>query len=195
MKRTFDLLIAATGLVAVAPLLAGIAVCIWISDGAPVFYRQWRVGRDGRPFRIWKFRTMVRNADRLGGELTVGRDPRITRVGSWLRKTKLDELPQLWNVVTGEMSLVGPRPEVSSYVDQYTSEQRAVLRLTPGITDPASVQFFDESELLGTAESPEQVYVDVIMPEKIRLNLAYAQRASLRTDVGVILATIKRMAA
>lgn len=195
MKRVFDLLLAATGLLVVAPLLLAVAACIWLTDGAPVFYRQLRVGKNGRPFRIWKFRTMVRNADQLGSELTVGRDPRITRIGSWLRKTKLDELPQLWNVMVGEMSMVGPRPEVPYYVDQYTDQQRGVLELRPGITDPASVRFFDESAILGTAESSEEMYVRVIMPEKIRLNLEYARRSSLRTDLGIILSTLKRMAA
>jgi len=195
MKRAVDLLLGITGTLVIGPLLLGLATLIFVSAGWPVFYRQERVGRGGRRFKIWKFRTMVRNAEKQGLPLTVGNDPRITFVGRWIRKTKLDELPQLLNVVVGEMSLVGPRPEVPNYVAKYNDYQRQVLQLTPGITDPASIRFFQENELLSEAASPEETYLREIMPEKIRLNLEYARQADLRSDLGVILKTFKRMVA
>lgn len=195
MKRILDISAALLGLLLIWPLLVCLAVWIAISDGFPVFFRQERIGRHGKPFRMWKFRTMVRNAESLGRPLTVGRDPRITRVGHFLRRTKLDELPQLFNVLRGEMSLVGPRPEVSRYVDQYTDQQRAVLELVPGITDPASIRYCREAELLERSDAPEQLYVQTIMPEKIRLNLEYAKHRSLTTDLRVILMTIQRLVA
>ena len=134
---------------------------------------------------------MVRDAERLGHVLTVGRDPRITRVGRWLRKFKIDELPQLVNVIKGEMSLVGPRPEVPSFVALYSHEQRKVLELMPGVTDPASIAFRDEADLLAGCEDPERIYVERIMPEKIQLNLDYAARSGLVADVGIIWRTLK----
>lgn len=140
-----------------------------------------------------KFRTMIVDAERMGKQLTVGRDPRITRVGYWLRKTKLDELPQLINVIRGEMSLVGPRPEVPRYVAAYDAEQRKVLDLRPGITDPASITYYDESDLLAGAPDPEMMYLAEVMPEKIRINLEYARRANILSDLGIILRTIFRM--
>ena len=140
---------------------------------------------------MWKFRTMVPNADRVGGQLTVAGDRRVTRVGRWLRRSKLDELPQLVNVLVGEMSLVGPRPEVARYVTLYTPAQRAVLELRPGITDPASVRFRDEERELASVSDPEAYYVDHVMPEKIRLNLEYAERAGILGDLGVILSTFR----
>ncbi len=193
-KRAFDLFWTLPGLVALSPLLLLVAALIRREDGGPVFFRQQRVGGGGRPFRIWKFRTMVVDAERRGGQLTVGRDPRITRTGHWLRKCKLDELPQLLNVLAGEMSLVGPRPEVERYVALYTPEQRRVLDLAPGITDPASIRYRDENEVLATAADPEATYVQQIMPEKIRLNLEYAARANLATDFMVILKTLGGLA-
>lgn len=192
-KRLFDLAAAGTGLLVLAPLLAAIAAVILVEDGRPVFFRQERVGRDGRPFRIWKFRTMVRDAERRGTAITVGRDPRITRIGHWLRRFKLDELPQLWNVVRGEMSLVGPRPEVPRYVALYTPEQRRVLALVPGITDPASIAYRDEAALLAESDDPERLYVERIMPDKIRINLDYAARRSLWSDLRVILETLVKI--
>ena len=192
-KRLFDLAAAGTGLLVLAPLLAAIAAVILVEDGRPVFFRQERVGRDGRPFRIWKFRTMVRDAGRRGMAITVGRDPRITRIGHWLRRFKLDELPQLWNVVRGEMSLVGPRPEVPRYVALYTPEQRRVLALVPGITDPASIAYRDEAALLAESDDPERLYVERIMPDKIRINLDYAARRSLWSDLRVILETLVKI--
>lgn len=189
-KRLFDLFWSTLGLLTLWPLFLIIAILIKLDDGGPVFYRQERVGYKGRPFKIWKFRTMIVNAEKVGKPLTVGRDPRITRVGYWLRKFKLDELPQLINVFLGEMSLVGPRPEVPKYVALYNAEQKRVLNLMPGITDPASIKFKDESELLAQASDPEKFYIEKIMPEKIRLNLEYAERATLWSDFLVILQTL-----
>jgi lipopolysaccharide/colanic/teichoic acid biosynthesis glycosyltransferase len=194
-KRSFDLFWSALGLLFLWPLLLGIAVTIRARrDGGPVFFRQRRVGRGGRPLWIWKFRTMVPNAEAMGLQLTAADDPRITPLGALLRRTKLDELPQLFNVIAGEMSLVGPRPEVSRYVELYTPEQRAVLDLTPGITDPASIRYVDEARLLGAAADPHQLYVDDIMPAKIRLNLEYAAGATVMSDFRVILLTLARLA-
>ena len=188
-KRALDVAVAAVGLVALSPLLALLAAAVAL-DGGPIFFRQERVGRRGRPFRIAKFRTMVPDADRLGAPLTVAGDRRITRVGRVLRAAKLDELPQLWNVLTGEMSLVGPRPEVPRYVALYTEEQARVLALTPGITDPASIRYRHEEAALADSSDPERAYLDVIMPEKIRINLEYAARASVGSDLAVIVETL-----
>lgn len=188
-KRVFDIFFSLVGLsVLWLPLLA-VGALIRL-DGGPVFYPQERIGHRGRSFRIWKLRTMVVGADQIGLPLTVGRDPRITRVGHWLRKYKLDELPQLFNVLNGTMSLVGPRPEVPQYVLLYTPDQRRVLDLIPGITDPASVRFRNESDLLAASPDPFIAYCDRIMPEKIRINLEYAAHASLKTDLLMILRTL-----
>lgn len=188
-KRALDVVASAAGLVALLPLLAALALAVR-ADGGPAFFRQERIGRDGRPFRLWKFRTMVPDAARLGPPLTSAHDPRVTAVGRWLRRARLDELPQLLNVLAGEMSLVGPRPEVPRYVARYTAEQRAVLALVPGITDPASIAYRDEARLLAAADDPERLYVERIVPDKIRRNLAYAREASVARDVGVLLATL-----
>ena len=189
-KRAFDLFWSVPGLVVLALPLVLVALLIKLSDGGPVFFRQERVGHRGRVFRLWKLRTMRERAEREGPRLTVGMDPRITPVGGFLRRFKLDELPQLINVVRGEMSFVGPRPEVPEYVALYTAKQRAVLELMPGITDPASIKYRHESELLAESDDPVSTYTDRIMPDKVRMNLEYAQRASVLTDVGVILKTI-----
>lgn len=189
-KRLFDLFWTAPGLVMLSPLWLFIAACIKLDDGGPVFFRQERIGRRGKPFRMWKFRTMVVDAERTGGQLTVGADSRITRVGRWLRANKLDELPQLLNVLSGEMSLVGPRPEVPRYVALYNEKQRQVLELIPGITDLASIQYRSESQLLAKAEDPEVLYITKIMPDKLRINLNYAEKANLFSDFVVILSTL-----
>jgi len=189
-KRAFDLFWSSLGLVVLSPVLALLALAVKLEDGGPVFFRQLRIGRGGRPFRIWKFRTMVVDADRQGRAITVGRDPRITRVGHWLRDSKLDEIPQLLNVFSGEMSLVGPRPEVPRYVELYTEAQRAILALRPGITDLASIKYRNESDLLGAAENPDETYMQILLPDKIRINLAYASEAGLWSDFLVILATL-----
>ena len=192
-KRTFDLVGAAVGLMLVSPLLIILALLIKAEDGGPAFFRHQRVGHGGRPFRMWKLRTMAADAAERGLALTVGRDPRVTRVGAWLRRLKLDELPQLFNVLVGEMTFVGPRPEVPCYVALYDAAERRVLELVPGITDEASIRYIDEAALLATTADPERLYVDEIVPEKIRINLAYAARATVWTDVGVIVATLRRL--
>lgn len=190
-KRAFDLFWSLLGLAVLSPLLLAVAIVVKLEDGGPVFFRQVRVGRDGRPFRIWKFRTMGVDAERRGAAITVGQDPRITRAGRRLRDLKLDELPQLLNVAAGQMSLVGPRPEVPRYVAQYTEAQRAILALRPGITDLASIKYRREGELLAASEDPEATYMREIVPDKIRINLAYAAGAGLWSDLRVILATLK----
>jgi len=193
-KRVFDVAAAALGLALLSPALAIVAVLIKREDGGPVLHPASRVGKGGKLFQLWKFRTMVPRADQLGGPLTVWGDPRITRIGATLRRYKLDELPQLVNVICGEMSLVGPRPEAPELVMTYTSQQREVLCLTPGITDPASIEYANENEILASVADPEAFYVSQVMPEKIRINLLYSRRANLFTDVGVILRTLGRIA-
>ena len=192
-KRCFDLFWTILGLLVLWPVLLLIALAIKIDDKGPVFFRQARVGYQGRAFYIWKFRTMVVNAERTGRAITVGRDARITRVGHWLRKTKLDELPQLFNVFGGDMSLVGPRPEVPRYVALYTAEQRGVLEVLPGITDPASIKYRDENDLLARSADPERTYMDEVMPEKIRINLDYVQHAGILCDFVIILQTFIKL--
>ena len=189
-KRSLDIRASAVGLVLLSPLLIAIVFLIWLDDHRTPFFRQERIGLEGRPFRIWKFRTMCIEAPSLGKPLTVDGDPRITRVGSLLRRTKMDELPQLFNVLSGEMSLVGPRPEVQKYVDLYTEEQRKVLTLVPGITDPASLAFRHESEVLAGKDNPERFYIEELMPEKIRINLDYHSTASSMNDLKIILKTL-----
>ncbi|HEX6965434.1 MAG TPA: sugar transferase [Gemmatimonadaceae bacterium] len=196
LMRMRDRCAAALGLLVVWPVLLVIAMAITLDDGGPIFFRQERVGHRGRPFRIWKFRTMVAGADRMGQHLTLGADRRITRVGRWLRRYKLDELPQLVNVLRGEMRLVGPRPEVPRYVALYSATERRVLELVPGITDPASIRYARESdELPPAAADAERAYVTRIMPDKIRLNLDYAARATAWSDLSIVLATVRRVVA
>jgi len=190
LKRIFDLVVAGIGLVMLLPWFVLVIILIRLDDGGPAFFRQVRVGHNGKPFRIWKFRTMRVDAEQRGGLVTAAGDPRVTRVGRLLRRVKFDELPQLMNVVGGEMSLVGPRPEVPYYVEQYSEGQRRVLNLMPGITDPASVAFRDEEMVLAHFDDQEAAYVREIMPEKIRLNLEYAKHATLWGDIGVILKTL-----
>jgi len=189
-KRAFDLLFSFVGLTVLLPLGICIAALIKAADRGPVFYGQIRVGQFGKPFRIWKFRSMRVDADGHGLHITRDRDPRITRVGRFLRKTKLDELPQLWNVLVGQMSFVGPRPEVPKYVALYTAEQRKVLQLKPGITDVASIEFRDEEAFLEAAPDVESAYVNYCIPRKIELNQHYARTASLLNDLRVILRTV-----
>ena len=189
-KRLFDVGATIAGLFVLWPVLLIVALLIKLDDGGSVFFRQERVGHAGRRFRVWKFRTMIPDAERRGGALTVGQDPRTTRVGRWLRRSKLDELPQLFNVLAGDMSLVGPRPEVPRYVARYSADQRRVLDLVPGITDPASIAYRRESELLARAPDPERYYVTAVMPDKIRINLTYAARATRWTDLKVVLGTL-----
>ena len=190
LKRAMDIAISGCALAVIWPVLLLIALAIKIDDPGPVFYRQVRVGKDGKEFRIFKFRTMVVDADKKGLAITVGRDNRITRMGRILRKTKLDELAQLINVFIGEMSFVGPRPEVPKYVNMYTPYQRQVLLVRPGITDYASIAYRNENDMLEGAQDPERMYIDVIMPDKIELNMKYLREISLAADIRLILSTI-----
>ena len=191
LKRAFDFVSSLVGLILVSPVLVTIATLIKREDGGPVFYRGVRVGRFGKPFRIFKFRTMVLNAEKLGGPSTADDDPRITRVGKFIRKFKLDELPQLINVLKGEMSIVGPRPEVQMYVDMFTEEEKAILSVRPGITDWASIWNPDEGAILAGSSDPEKTYMEKIRPEKIRLQLKYVRERSLWVDLKIILWTLR----
>ena len=190
-NRLLDLVLTSIGLSCIWPIFVFIAVLIKFEDGGPIFFRQERVGHCGKPFRVWKFRTMIVGAERLGLPVTIGDDPRITKIGSILRKYKLDEFPQLFNVISGEMALVGPRPEVRKYVDLYTPAQRGVLDLRPGITDPASIRYRNESEILAQSDDSEKEYIEEIIPAKIALNLDYNERATTWSDFLVILNTLK----
>ena len=190
-KRIFDIVASGCGLIVLSPLFLIFAIWIKLDSKGPVFYRQVRVGRNNRDFRIFKFRSMKEGADN-GSLVTIGgHDSRITRSGYILRRFKLDELPQLINVFTGDMSLVGPRPEVRHYVNYWTPEQMRVLDVRPGITDPASIRFRNENDLLDKAENPEEYYINVIMQEKIRLYLEYVGNQSLWYDIKLIFQTIK----
>ena len=191
-KRIFDLVFSALALLLLAPVFALIALAIRWDTPGPVFFRQDRVGRGGRPFRIRKFRTMVVDAPALGPAITIGQDPRITRVGAWLRRTKLDELPQLMDVLQGHMSLVGPRPEVPQYVALYPPDLRErVLAVRPGITDPVSLKLADEARVLAASADPERTYREELLPAKLREAVAYAEQASLWSDLRIIWATAR----
>ena len=190
MIRFFDILFSGLGLLVLSPLFLVLYVLICLESRGGGFYSQERTGKDGVPFRLYKFRSMRRDADK-GGLITIGgHDPRITRTGYFIRKYKLDELPQLWNVFTGDMSLVGPRPEVAQYTDLYTEEQLRVLSVRPGITDYASIEYVDENEILGRAADPDRAYVEQIMPAKIRLNMKYIDNRSVKEYFKIILLTL-----
>lgn len=191
MKRLFDAMISTIGLMMLAPVLVAVAVAIKAESAGPVFYRGLRAGRYGKPFRIFKFRTMVMNAHKIGGPSSSADDPRITRVGGFLRRYKLDELPQLLNVLIGEMSLVGPRPEVLQYVAMFSTEEKAILSVAPGITDWASIANSDEGARLAGSPDPEKTYLEEIRPEKIRLQLEYVRGHSFGTDMRILLETFK----
>lgn len=191
LKRTIDFLLSLFGLIIVSPIFLVITIMIKREDGGPIFYRGIRVGRFGKPFRIYKFRTMVVNAEKLGGPSTADDDPRITKVGKLIRKYKLDELPQLLNVIKGEMSLVGPRPEVQMYVDMFTEEERAILTVKPGMTDWASLWDIDEGAILAGSPDPEKTYMEKIRPEKIRLQLRYVKERSFWVDLKIIFKTLQ----
>lgn len=193
MKRIFDIVVSFVILCVFFPFGILIAIAILLDSKGGVFYRQERVGQDGKPFKLLKFRTMRTDADKQG-KLTVGmRDSRITRVGYILRKTKLDEFTQFWNVLIGDMSIVGPRPEVQEYVDLYTPEQRQILNVRPGITDYASLEYFKENELLGTSSNPRETYITEIMPAKLELNKKYLDNPSLWHDVKIMWLTVLRV--
>ena len=191
LKRLFDILFSSLGLIVMFPFLISSAIAIKLNSKGPVFYRGKRIGRYGKPFRIYKFRTMVVNAEKLGGPSTADDDPRITKIGHLLRKLKLDELPQLINVIKGEMSFVGPRPEVQHYVDMFTEEEKAILNVRPGITDWASLWNPDEGAILKGSKDPEKAYMEKIRPEKLKLQLKYVRKGSFRIDLKIILLTLK----
>ena len=191
-KRAFDIVVAGLGLLLLSPLLAAVGLWVRLDSPGPALFRQERVGRFGRSFRIHKFRTMVDGAPALGPAITVGADARITRAGAWLRARKLDELPQLIDVLAGSMSLVGPRPELPRYVALYPAALRdKVLSVRPGITDPVSLQMADESARLAHAADPEREYVEVLLPAKLREAAAYAERATLWSDLQVLARTLR----
>lgn len=190
IKRIFDFVCSTLGLIVLSPVLIVIAIKIKIDSDGPVFFKQIRVGKRNKKFEILKFRTMVVDAEKLGRQITVGNDSRITKIGAFLRKYKLDELPQLINVFKGDMSLVGPRPEVPRYVELYSEEQRKVLEVRPGITDLASIRYRDENDLLGEAEDPDELYINTIMPDKLALNLEYINKNNVFVDIYIILKTI-----
>ncbi|MBI4250705.1 sugar transferase [Candidatus Uhrbacteria bacterium] len=194
MKRLFDIIFSTIGLVALSPLLLSVALAIKLSDSGPIFYRGVRVGKGGKPFRMFKFRSMVVNADTIGGPSTSGDDKRLTRIGIFLRKGKLDELPQLIDVLRGTMSFVGPRPEVPHYINLLTQEEKnSILSVRPGITDYASLWNFNEAEILRGSADPEKTYQEKIWPEKKRLQMKYIKEQSFRTDIAILLQTIKRL--
>jgi lipopolysaccharide/colanic/teichoic acid biosynthesis glycosyltransferase len=193
MRRTLDVVLATVLLVALAPVLLVAAALVRLGAGRPVLFVQERVGRNGRPFGLLKFRTMVADAARRGPALTAKDDPRVTRVGAVLRRWKLDELPQLWNVVRGDMSLVGPRPELPRYVAHYSPAARTVLRVRPGITDPASLEYADETSVLARYPDPERAYLEVVLPHKITLSRAYLAHRSVASDLGILARTFVRV--
>ncbi|MBX9866230.1 MAG: sugar transferase [Burkholderiales bacterium] len=194
IKRVFDIICALCGLIVLSPVLFLIIVLIKLTSAGPVFFRQTRVGQYEKLFQIHKFRTMIVNAEASGLKITVGRDPRITSIGHFLRKTKLDELPQLIDVLMGTMSLVGPRPEVPEYVQYYTNDIKGiVLSVRPGITDWASIKMIDENDILARASDPQQIYIQQILPEKLAYAVRYVQTRSLRLDVYLILLTISKI--
>jgi lipopolysaccharide/colanic/teichoic acid biosynthesis glycosyltransferase len=193
MKRIFDLFVSITILLIFLPFGIIISLLIIFGSRGGIFYRQQRVGKDGVEFGLFKFRTMKPNSDKLG-QLTVGmRDPRITKIGYFLRKTKMDEFPQFLNVIRGEMSIVGPRPEVREYVDLYTNDQRKILNIKPGITDYASLEYFDENRLLGEAENPRETYIHEIMPTKLLLNEKYLANPTVGHDIQIMWKTFRKM--
>lgn len=193
MKRVFDLIASGLGLLCLSPLFAVIALWIKCDSKGPVFYRQVRVGQSNRDFRLFKFRSMRPDSDKLGLITVGGRDPRVTRSGYYIRKYKLDEFPQLINVFLGDMSLVGPRPEVRKYVDMYTPEQLHVLDVRPGITSLASIRYRNENDILAEADDPDKAYIEQVMPDKLAIDLQYVSRANLWTDIKLIFSTFKEI--
>ena len=191
--RFFDFILSLVGLVVLAPIFIVLAIWIKIDSQGPVFYKQVRVGQNGIDFGLFKFRSMVVDADKNGLITVGGRDPRITRSGYFIRKYKLDELPQLINVLLGDMSLVGPRPEVRKYVELYTDEQQKVLSVKPGITDYASIEYMDENEILGKSNDPEKTYIEEIMPEKIKYNMKYIQNKNVSEYFKIIFLTLLKI--
>ena len=192
LKRIFDITLSLFGLIILLPFMLIIAILIKIDSKGPVFFKQIRVTKNGKEFKIFKYRTMRVGSDKYS-QITVGKDGRITKIGSFLRKYKLDEIPQLINVLIGDMSLVGPRPEVPKYVALYTEEQEEILKVRAGITDYASIEFSNENDLLASEEDPEKAYIEKVMPKKIELNKKYLSEISVLTDIKIILVTIKKI--
>jgi lipopolysaccharide/colanic/teichoic acid biosynthesis glycosyltransferase len=193
IKRAFDILASATALLLLLPLLLVLAIAVALGSPGGAFFRQVRVGKGGNEFRLFKFRSM-RPGSEAKGQITVGgRDPRITGVGHFLRKTKLDELPQLINILRGDMSIVGPRPEVPKYVAMYTAEQRQVLSVRPGLSSLASIEYINENDVLGSSSDPERTYVEEVMPAKLALDLQYVREQSLGLDLRIIFRTVARI--
>ena len=190
VKRIFDFFAALIGIIILSPIFIIVSIAIKLDSPGNIMFLQKRVGKCGKEFDIFKFRTMVTNAERLGKQITVGKDNRITKVGAFLRKYKIDELPQLFNVLKGDMSLVGPRPEVPKYVALYNEEQKKVLSVRPGITDLASLKYSDENDILGKVENPEEYYINVIMKYKLSLNLEYIEKSNLFFDISLVIKTI-----
>ena len=193
LKRLFDIVFSIIILIVLFPLFLIISLWIIIDDGFPVFYLQERIGKDFKPFKLIKFRTMYKDADKKGLLTVSSKDNRITPSGYYLRKFKLDELPQFINVLKGEMSIVGPRPEVKKYVELYNDEQKKVLSVKPGITDEASLKYIDESDVLARSENPEWTYINEVMPEKLKINLQYIKNQNLLYDLKIIFWTAKKM--
>lgn len=193
MKRLFDIFISITGIIILLPFWLIISLLIILDSKGGIFYKQIRVGKDNKDFYLLKFRSMRTDADKKGLLTVGGRDPRITRMGYYIRKYKIDELPQLFNVLKGDMSLVGPRPEVRKYVNLYNETQKKVLTVQPGITDYASIEYSNENEILGKASDPEKTYIEEIMPAKLKLNLKYMEEKGLVTDITIIFRTIAKI--
>lgn len=193
MKRLFDIISSGIGLIFLSPIFLFLAIWIKIDSTGPVFYKQVRVGRSGKDFKIFKFRSMRQGSDKKGLITVGGRDPRVTKSGYYIRKYKLDEFPQLINVFVGDMSVVGPRPEVRKYVDLYNDEQLRVLSVRPGITDIASIKYRNENELLEKADDPDKTYIEIIMPDKLKYNLEYIDKASFVYDIKLIFMTFKEI--
>lgn len=193
MKRLFDIVASSLGLIVLSPLFVVLAVWIKADSEGPIFYRQTRVGRNNKNFRLFKFRSMRPGSDRAGLITVGGRDPRVTRSGYYIRKYKLDEFPQLINVLKGDMSLVGPRPEVRKYVDMYTAKQKRVLSVRPGITSLASIRYRNENDILAASEDPDRTYIEQVMPDKLAIDLEYVEHAGLLTDIKLIFTTFREI--
>ena len=193
MKRLFDIIASGMGLICLSPLFAVLAIWIKCDSQGPVFYRQVRVGRGNKDFSLFKFRSMRPDSDKLGLITVGGRDPRVTRSGYYIRKYKLDEFPQLINVFLGDMSLVGPRPDVRKYVEMYTPEQMKVLSVRPGITSLASIRYRNEHDILAAAEDPDKCYIEQVMPDKLAIDLEYVKQATLLNDIRLIFSTFKEI--
>lgn len=192
-KRTFDLLVSFFAIILLSPFFIIVSLLIKMDSNGPVIFKQVRVGKNKKPFEIYKFRTMVVDAEKLGKQITVGNDNRITKIGGFLRKFKLDELPQLFNVFKGDMSFVGPRPEVPKYTNLYTEEQNRVFEVRPGITDYASIKYRNENEILGKSKNPEKTYIEEVMQDKLTINLIYLQKRSVIEDFKIIMLTLVKI--